>query len=81
MGKKLNFDGFEAVFSQGKERFYITGKEYEAKTGKSLPTGKDYLKKRSPFAKWLEEKGYCIVDAQEEAVIETRVYIEKKEKI
>ena len=77
MGKKLNFDGLEAVFCQGKDHFYITEKDYEEKVGKALPEGKDYLKKRSPFAKWLKEKGYCIVETREEAVIETRVYIEK----
>lgn len=79
MSRKLNFDGLEAVFCRGKEHFYITEKEYEEKVGKALPKG-DYLKKNSALAKWLNEKGYCITDVEKEAVIETRVYIEKKEK-
>ena len=76
MGKKLNFDGLEAVFYQGKDHFYITEKDYEEKVGKALPKG-SYLKTGSAFSKWLNEKGYCITAVEKEAVIETRVYIEK----
>ena len=53
-------------------------REYADKTGASLPKKKSYLVNESAFSRWLNEKGFKIVDVQEEAVIERTVYIQKK---
>ena len=77
MMKKPTFDKFDEIFEHITS-LQLTDREYADKTGASLPKRKSYLVNESAFSRWLNEKGFKIVDVQEEAVIERTVYIQKK---
>ena len=77
MGKPPRLDELDAIIGK-KEDVFLTDREYSERTGVNLPKGKSYLMRRSAFSTWLSERGYVIVDVQEEPVIERTVHIRRK---
>lgn len=77
MMKKPTFDKLDEIFEHITS-LRLADREYADKTGASLPKRKSYLVNESAFSRWLNRKGFKIVDVQEEAVIERTVYIQKK---
>ena len=78
MAKRPKLDELDYLFEQGAD-FRLSGKLYEEKTGATLPKGKNYLKNQSALSAKAKEKGYVIVDVEEQAVIEKTVVFKKKE--
>ena len=77
MGRKLNLDALDDLFEQGKD-FRLSDKEYAKRVGYPLPQRKDYIKNRSPFTTRAREKGFVIVDIEEQPIIERTVILKKK---
>lgn len=77
MGKPPRLDELDTIIGK-KEDVFLTDREYSERTGVNLPKGKSYLMRHSAFSTWLSERGYVIVDVQEEPVIERTVHIRKK---
>lgn len=76
MKKHPKFDELEHLFD-GNVEFTLPEKEYEKLTGASLPRSKKYLINQSAFSKWLQERGWSIVNV-EEPTVERTVRIEKR---
>lgn len=76
MKKHPKFDELEHLFD-GNVEFTLPEKEYEKLTGASLPRNKKYLINQSAFSKWLQERGWSIVNV-EEPTVERTVRIEKR---
>ena len=79
MGKKLNLDALDDLFEQGQD-FRLSDKEYAKRVGYPLPQSKDYIKNRSPFAVRAREKGFVVVDVEEQPIIERTVILKRKAK-
>lgn len=77
MGKIPKLNELDYLFEMGEE-IQLSGRVYEEKTGVPLPKGKNYLMKNSALSRWVKEKGYEIVEVQEEPIIEKMVKIKKK---
>lgn len=80
MGKIPKLSELDYLFEKGGE-VQLSARVYEEKTGVPLPKSKNYLIKNSAFSRWVKEKGYEIVEVQEEPIIEKMVRIRKNEVI
>ena len=76
MKKHPKFDELEHLFD-GKAEFTLPEEEYKRLTGASLPQNKKYLINQSAFSKWLQERGWSIVDV-EEPTVERTVHVKRR---
>lgn len=77
MGKLPKLSELNYLFEKGEE-IQLSGRMYEEKTGVPLPKDKSYIIKSSALSRWVKEKGYEIIEVQEEPIIEKMVKIKKK---
>ena len=70
--KKPTFDKLDEIFEHITS-LRLTDREYADKTGASLPKRKSYLVNESAFSRWLNGKGFKIVDVQEDELTDSEV--------
>ena len=76
MGNRPNLNELDILFNKG-TNFRLAGRQYEEKTGASLPKDKSYTKHKSALAARAKEYGYRIVAIEENAIVEKTVVFEK----
>lgn len=77
VSKRPHLEELDYLFDGG-ANIQISSKEYEAKTGASLPKGEKYLRYDSALAKMARERGYVIVDVRAETIPERTVIFKRK---